>query len=98
MSYHDAAINPKERWVGGYRNRSHDIVMESISHLLEQQSQLLPEQSERLMRQMMSNNEQLLAEAHALKARDQGLLAELPSPLPSNLSLQAKKKNRNTRK
>ena len=43
-------------------------------------------------------NKQLLAEAHAMKARDQGLPTELPSLLPPNLSLQAKKKKGSTRK
>jgi hypothetical protein len=50
MRYHDAAIDPEERWVDGYRNRDKDIVMESVHNLLDQQSQLLPEQSEHLMR------------------------------------------------
>jgi hypothetical protein len=58
MGYHDAAIDPQERWIGGFRDRGQDIVMESISHLLEQQSQLLPEQSERLVRRMVDNNKQ----------------------------------------
>ncbi|KAI9766566.1 MAG: hypothetical protein M1839_004876 [Geoglossum umbratile] len=79
MGYHDAAIDLQEHWVGGFRDRGQDIVMESISHLLEQQSQLLPEQSERLM-------------------RDQEIPPELPPPLPSNLSLQMKKKKGSTRK
>ena len=50
MGYHDAAINLQECWVGGFRDRGQDIVMESVSYLLEQQSQLLPEQSEHLLR------------------------------------------------
>ncbi|KAI9767863.1 MAG: hypothetical protein M1840_005356 [Geoglossum simile] len=98
MRYHDAAINPEERWVGGMRNRDQDIILESVAELLEQQSQLLPEQSERLMRQMVSNNEQLLAEAHTMKAIDQALPAQLPPPLPPNLSLQVRKKKGSTKK
>ena len=47
---------------------------------------------------MVDNNNQILAEVHALKARDQQLPAELPPPLPPNLSLQAKKQKGNTRK
>ncbi|KAI9858475.1 MAG: hypothetical protein M1813_006417 [Trichoglossum hirsutum] len=90
-------MNPQERWVGGFRDRGQDIAMESVSHLLEQQSQLLPEQSERPIRQMVDNNEQLLAKAHALKARNRQIPAKLPSPLPPNLSLQLKKKG-STRK
>jgi hypothetical protein len=50
MGYHDAAIDPQECWVGGYRKRGKDIVMESVHNLLHQQSQLLPEKSEQLMR------------------------------------------------
>ncbi|KAI9853734.1 MAG: hypothetical protein M1813_001824 [Trichoglossum hirsutum] len=97
IGYYDAAINPQERWIGGFRDRGQDIVIESVPNLLEQQSQLLSEQSERLMRQMVDNNEQLLAEAYALKARDREIPAKLPPPLPPNLSLQLKKK-RSTRK
>jgi hypothetical protein len=98
MGYHDAAIDSQERWVGGFCNRGMDIVMESVQHLLEHQSQLLPEQSERLMRRMVNNNNQILAEVHALKDRDEQIPAELPPPLPSNLSLQLKKQKGNTRK
>ena len=98
MGYHDTAIDPQECWVGGFKDRGTDIVMESVHYLLQHQSQLLPEQSERLMRQMVDNNNQILAEVHALKARDQQLPAELPPPLPPNLSLQAKKQKGNTRK
>jgi hypothetical protein len=98
MGYHDAAIDPQERWIGGFRDRGQDIVMESISHLLEQQSQLLPEQSEHLMRRMVDNNKQLLAEAHMLRVSNREIPPELPPPLPSNLSLQMKKKKGSTRK
>ncbi|KAI9760044.1 MAG: hypothetical protein M1840_002745 [Geoglossum simile] len=98
MGYHNAAIDPQERWVGGFRNRGKDIVMESVQHLLKHQSQLLPEQSEHLMRRMVNNNNQILAEIHALKARDEEIPSELPPPLPSNLSLQARKQKGSTRK
>jgi hypothetical protein len=50
------------------------------------------------MRQMVSNNGQLLAEACTSQARGQGLLAELPPPLPPSLNLQKKKKKGSTRK
>jgi hypothetical protein len=50
------------------------------------------------MRQMVDNNKQLLAEAYALKARDREIPAKLLPPLPSNLSLQLKKKKGSTRK
>ena len=56
MGYHDATINPQECWVGGFRNRGKDIMMESVQHLLDQQSQLLPEQSEHLMRRIVASN------------------------------------------
>ena len=46
MGYHDAAIDPQECWVGGFRDRGTNIVMESVHHLLQHQSQPLPEQSE----------------------------------------------------
>ena len=32
MGYCDAAINTLERWVGGFRNRGKDIVMESVQY------------------------------------------------------------------
>jgi hypothetical protein len=35
MGYHNAAIDPQERWVGGYHNRGKDIVMESVQNLLD---------------------------------------------------------------
>jgi hypothetical protein len=98
MGYHDAAIDPQERWIGGYRDRGQDIIMASVQHLLDQQVQLLPEQSERLMRQVVDHNKQLVAQAHAMRVMDQDVPAELPSALPSNLSLQAKKQKGNTRK
>ena len=98
MGYHDAAIDPQEYWIGGYRNRGTDIVMESIQHLLDQQSQLLPEQSERLMRQVVDSNNQILAEVHALKTRNQQSPPMLPPPLPPTLSLQARKQKGSTRK
>ena len=98
MGYHDTVIDPKEYWVGGIRNRDQDIVLGSVAKLLKQQSQLLPKQSERLMRQMVSNNKQLLVEAHAMKVIDQTLPIQLPLPLLSNLSLQVKKKKGSIRK
>ena len=98
MGYHDAAIDPQECWVSGFSDRGTNIAMESVHHLLQHQSQLLPEQSERLMRQMVDNNTQILTEAHALRAGNQQLPAELPPSLPPNLSLQAKKQKGNTRK
>ncbi|KAI9775387.1 MAG: hypothetical protein M1839_001242 [Geoglossum umbratile] len=72
--------------------------MKSISHLLGQQPQLLPEQSERFMWQIGSNNAQLSAGDHTLRMRNLGLPAELSPPLPTNLTLQVKKKNGSTRK
>ena len=36
MGYYGAAINPLERWVGGFRNRGKDIVMELVQYLLDQ--------------------------------------------------------------
>ncbi|KAI9762600.1 MAG: hypothetical protein M1840_001193 [Geoglossum simile] len=98
MGYHDVAIDLNKYWVREMRNRGQDIVLGSVAELLEQQSQLLPEQSECLMKQMVSNNEQLLAEAHAMRAIDQALPVQLPPPLPPNLSLQVKKKKGSTRK
>src|SRR5579862_2300515 len=80
------------------RNRGQVIVLGSVAELLQQQSQLLPEQSEHLMRQMVSNNEQLLAKVHAMRAIGQALPIQLPSPLLPNLSLQVKKKKGSTRK
>jgi hypothetical protein len=65
--------------------------MASVQQLFDQQAQLLPEQSERLMRQVVDHNRQLVSEAHAMRAMNQDVPAELPPPLPSNLSLQAKK-------
>ena len=47
---------------------------------------------------MISNNEQLLAEVHAMKTIDQVLPVQLPPPLLPNLSLQVKKKKESTRK
>src|SRR3954447_24607859 len=61
MGYHDAAMDPQMRWVGGYRRRGKDILMESFENLLEQQSGLSSEQSEHLMRKMVKSNNQLLA-------------------------------------
>jgi hypothetical protein len=37
MGYHYAAIDPTERWVGGIRDRGQDIVLGSVTELLEQQ-------------------------------------------------------------
>ena len=98
MGYYDAAIDPQECWIGGYRNRGKDIIIESVQNLLDQQSQLLPEQSERLMRRMVDSNNQILAEVHALQAKKQQVPPELPPPLPPNLSLQARKQKGSTRK
>src|SRR4051794_7637454 len=98
MGYHDAAMDPQMRWVGGYRRRGKDILMESFENLLEQQSGLSSEQSEHLMRKMVKSNNQLLAEVQALKAQNQQVPPELPPPLPPNLSLQMKKQKGSTRK
>ncbi|KAI9856973.1 MAG: hypothetical protein M1813_008689 [Trichoglossum hirsutum] len=98
MGYHDAAIDPQERWVGGYRNRGRDIVMESVQYVLNQQSLLSSKQSEQVMRRMVASNNQILTEVQALQVRDQQVPPELPSPLPPNLSLQARKQKGSTRK
>ncbi|KAI9765010.1 MAG: hypothetical protein M1839_005681 [Geoglossum umbratile] len=55
-------MDPQMRWVGGYKRRGKDILMESFENLLEQQSGLSSEQSEHLMRKMVKSNNQLLAE------------------------------------
>jgi hypothetical protein len=47
---------------------------------------------------MVNNNNQILAEVHALKDRDEQIPVELPPFLLSNLSLQLKKQKGNTRK
>ena len=98
MGYYDAAIDPQERWVGGYRNRGRDIIMESVQHVLDQQSLLSPEQSEQVMRRMVASNNQILTEVQALQVRDQQVPPELPPPLPPNLSLQGRKQKGSTRK
>jgi hypothetical protein len=90
VGYYHAAIDPQERWVGGYRNRGKDTAMESVHNLLGSQSQLLPEQSERLMRQMVADTNQLPAEAHALEEMEHQIPSQLPPSLPPDLSLQAK--------
>jgi len=56
MGYYDAAIDPQECWVGGYRNRGKDIIIESVQNLLDQQLQLLLEQSEWFMKRMVDSN------------------------------------------
>ncbi|KAI9762576.1 MAG: hypothetical protein M1840_001202 [Geoglossum simile] len=88
----------RSSWRGDVPPLHKDIVMKSVQHLLKHQSQLLPEQSEHLMRRMVNNNNQILAEIHVLKARDEEIPSELPPPLPSNLSLQARKQKGSTRK
>ncbi|KAI9768539.1 MAG: hypothetical protein M1839_004006, partial [Geoglossum umbratile] len=98
MGYYDAAIDPQERWVGGYRNRGRDIIMESVQHVLDQQSLLSSEQSEQVMRRMVASNNQILTEVQALQAGDQQVPSELPPPLLPNLSLQARKQKGSTRK
>jgi hypothetical protein len=50
------------------------------------------------MRQLVDHNRQLVSEAHAMRAIDQDIPVELPLLLPPNLSLQAKKQKRSTRK
>jgi hypothetical protein len=56
MGYYDAALNPQECWIGGYRNRGQDIIVALIQQLFNQQTQLLPEQSECLIRQVVNHN------------------------------------------
>jgi hypothetical protein len=47
---------------------------------------------------VVDHNKQLVAEAHAIRAMDQDVPAELPPSLSSNLSLQMKKQKGSTRK
>ena len=98
MGYYDAAIDPQERWIGGYRNRGKDIIMESVQRVLDQQPLLSSEQSEQVMRRMVASNNQILTEVQALQVRDQQVPPELPPPLLPSLSLQARKQKGSTRK
>jgi hypothetical protein len=98
MGYYDAVINPQECWVGEYRNREKVILMESISHILDQWSQLSAEQSEEVIKQIVASNNQILNEVQVLQEENRELPLELPLPLPPNLSLKAWKQKGSTRK
>jgi hypothetical protein len=98
IRYYDAVINPQERWIGGYRNRGKDIVMESIQLVLDQQSQLPPQQFKEIIRRIMASNDQIMNEVQTLQDENHQLPPELPPAMSPNSNLKAQKQKGSTRK